>query len=97
MNFLQPWIVTLFRLGREKKEKLKLTEEILLESMTYNYIKVNKFYSCARIDSLMIFFFFIAPSQAEIRLDLTSDERKKGLKSGSITWLVLGISLEDEQ
>jgi hypothetical protein len=42
-------------------------------------------------------FFFIAPSQADIRLDLTSSERKKGLKSGSITWIVLGISLEDEQ
>jgi hypothetical protein len=64
--------------------------------MIYNYIKVNKFYSYARIDSLKMFS-FIVPSQADIRLDLTSNERKEGLKSGSITWLVLGISLEDEQ
>ena len=40
---------------------------------------------------------FVAPSQADIRLGLTSSERKKGLKSGTITWLVMGLSLEDEQ
>ena len=56
---------------------------------------MNKFYLCTRIDSLKVF--FIAPSQADIQLDLTSSEHKKGLKSGSITWLVLGISLKDEQ
>ncbi|KAF8463731.1 hypothetical protein DFH94DRAFT_686719 [Russula ochroleuca] len=38
-----------------------------------------------------------APSQADIRLGLTSSEQKKGLRCGTITWLVLGISLEDEQ
>ena len=63
--------------------------------MLFDYLKVNKFYLCTRIDSFNVF--FIAPSQADIRLDLTSSEHKKGLKSGSITWLVLGISLEDEQ
>ena len=56
---------------------------------------MNKFYLCTRIDSLKVF--FIASSQADIQLDLTSSEHKKGLKSGSITWLVLGISLKDEQ
>jgi hypothetical protein len=40
---------------------------------------------------------FTAPSQADIRLGLTLNEKKKGLKSGAITWLVMGISLEDEQ
>jgi hypothetical protein len=38
-----------------------------------------------------------APSQADIRLALTSSEGKKGLRSGTITWLVMGMSLEDEQ
>jgi hypothetical protein len=40
---------------------------------------------------------FTAPSQADIRLGLIFSERKKGLKSGTIMWLVLGITLEDEQ
>ena len=40
---------------------------------------------------------FTALSQADIRLGLLSSERKRGLKSGTILWLVLGISLEDEQ
>jgi hypothetical protein len=42
-------------------------------------------------------FIFTALSQADIRLGLTSNEGKKGLKSGTITRLVMGISLEDEQ
>jgi hypothetical protein len=37
------------------------------------------------------------PSQAEIRLKLTENENESGLKSGSISWLVAGINVEDAQ
>jgi hypothetical protein len=52
---------------------------------------------CAELKLFMLFINLTAPSQADIRLGLTSNENKKGLKSGTITWLVMGISLEDEQ
>jgi hypothetical protein len=53
--------------------------------------------SCFELKLFILFINFTAPSQADIRLGLTSNENKKGLKSGTITWLVMGISLEDEQ
>ena len=36
-------------------------------------------------------------SQKDVRLSLTSDERKSGLVSGTITWLTTGLSIEDAQ
>jgi hypothetical protein len=51
--------------------------------------------------SCMMFFIFTrpsaAPSKADIQLMLTTKEKKSGLKSGSIAWLAMGISLEDAQ
>jgi hypothetical protein len=41
--------------------------------------------------------FSTAPSQADIRLMLTANEGKKGMKNGTITWLAMGIGLEDFQ
>lgn len=38
-----------------------------------------------------------APSQAEIRLTLTENEKENGLKSGSISWLTTGINIEQAQ
>jgi hypothetical protein len=49
----------------------------------------------------MMFFIFTrpsaAPSKADIQLMLTTNEKKSGLKSGSIGWLATGINLEDVQ
>jgi hypothetical protein len=38
-----------------------------------------------------------APSQAEIRLTLTENEKEGGLKSGTISWLTTGINIEQAQ
>jgi hypothetical protein len=54
-------------------------------------------FSYTDLKLFILFIKYTAPSQADIRLALTSNEKKKGLKSGTITWLVMGISLEDEQ
>ena len=40
---------------------------------------------------------YAVPSQADIRLKLTKNENDSGLKSGSISWLVAGINIEDAQ
>jgi len=37
------------------------------------------------------------PSQADIRLKLTENENGSGLQSGSISWLVSGMVIEDAQ
>ncbi|KII83158.1 hypothetical protein PLICRDRAFT_119732, partial [Plicaturopsis crispa FD-325 SS-3] len=38
-----------------------------------------------------------APSQAQIRLDLASNEKNQGLKGGAIAWLASGIAIEGAQ
>jgi hypothetical protein len=38
-----------------------------------------------------------APSQAEIRLTLTENEKENGGKLGSISWLTTGINIEQAQ
>jgi len=40
---------------------------------------------------------YAVPSQADIRLNLTENENESGLKSGSISWLVAVINIEDAQ
>ena len=42
-------------------------------------------------------FVLVAPTQAEIRLALTASEGKQGVKCGTTTWLMMGITLEDAQ
>lgn len=36
-------------------------------------------------------------TQDRVQLDLTTNESKNGLKSGSIDWIILGIEIENEQ
>jgi hypothetical protein len=38
-----------------------------------------------------------APSLAEMRLDLTENENRSGVNEGAVSWLGLGMALEDAQ
>ena len=38
-----------------------------------------------------------APSLAEMRLDLTENENQSGVNEGVVSWLGLGMALEDAQ
>jgi hypothetical protein len=87
-NLVETWKKEEQKAQVERGEALRIYDIQLEQGMEFLPI-------CS--ESLIEAFTFIAPSQADIRLGLTSSERKKGLKSGTITWLVMGISLEDEQ
>jgi hypothetical protein len=62
--------------------------------MKYSKEKVLRFPLFSLLACLML---WKVPSQAEIRLKLTEDENKSTLRPGSISWLVAGINVEDEQ
>ena len=87
-NLVETWKKEEQKAQVERGEALRIYDIQLEQGMEFLPI-------CS--ESLIEAFTFIAPSQADIRLCLTSSERKKVLKSGTITWLVMGISLEDEQ
>ena len=45
----------------------------------------------------ILFISCTAPSLAEMRLDLTENENRSGVNEGAVSWLGLGIALEDAQ
>jgi hypothetical protein len=71
----------------ERGESLKIYDINLAEGVETLQILTGILLTCC----------IVAPTQADIRLMLTGTERNQGLKSGAITWLTMGIVIEDYQ
>ena len=53
--------------------------------------------SCRAFFKAWTHWFQKAPTIAEIRLELTKTEKKKGMKTGTIAWLTSGMNIEQTQ